>query len=198
MNLLELFFLDLGFSWQLSTLMPFILCVIASSFVLLGFRKYRFTNLWKNIAVSAVTLLIPASLYFWFYPIYRGDVWDLSRKLTLDQKDANTSNRSLKVYVLPNCPFCLETIETIHLIHKRNPKLKIEYIIISGGGGGKIEKKLPSFVHISYQQHSKRTEEITRGSFPSFAVASQDALLVWDNNSFGARSLDLIESLLAI
>jgi thiol-disulfide isomerase/thioredoxin len=197
MNLFELFFLDLGFSWQNSRLIPFIIIISGSLTILWLLRKYAFEKRWLKISMKIGILVFPVALYFLVYPVYRGDLCDLSRKLTL-KEDASSSNKSLKIYVLPNCPYCIETIEIMNQFHQRNPKIEIEYVIISGSGGGSIAKELPEFVKITYRNNSESIKKITMGSYPCFVLTKDNSLSIWDNNSFGLKSLDIIESAFSI
>ena len=197
MNSFEEVFLICGFSWQNSRLLPFVFIIVGSLALVWLIRKYKFNKLWLNITLKTVIAIFPVVLYFLVYPVYRGDVFDLSRNLTLKTNDSS-SKKSLQIYVLPNCPYCIETIELMNRFHRRNPKIVIEYIIVSGSGGGSIAKKLPEFVKISYRKNSKSLEKITMGSYPCFVLTKDDFLSIWDNNSFGLKSLDAIESAFSI
>jgi len=197
MNLIEIFLLDLGFSWQNSRLLPFVFIIIGSLITVWLIRKYKFNKLWLNISLKIVIVTFPAVLYFLVYPIYRGDVWDLSRKLTA-KTTRSIPTVSLKIYVLPNCPYCIETLEIMNLFHKRNPKIKIEYVIVSSSGGGEMAKITPKYIKVRYEPNSRSIEKITQGSYPSFVMPTNKTLFIWDNNSFGLKSLDVIESAFSI
>ena len=196
MNLFELFFLDLGFSWQNSRLIPFIIIIAGSLTLVWLLRKYAFEKRWLKVSIKIGILVFPVVLYFLVYPVYKGDLCDLSRTLTL-KTDASSSKKSLQIYVLPNCPYCIETIEIMNQFHQRNPKIVIEYIIVAGSGGA-IAKELPEYVRITYRKNSGSIENITQGSYPCFVLTKDNSLSIWDNNSFGLKSLDIIESALVI
>jgi thiol-disulfide isomerase/thioredoxin len=196
MNLFELFFLDLGFSWQNSRLIPFIIIIVGSLTLVWLLRKYAFEKRWLKVSIKIGILVFPVVLYFLVYPVYKGDLCDLSRTLTL-KTDASSSKKSLQIYVLPNCPYCIETIEIMNQFHQRNPKIVIEYIIVAGSGGA-IAKELPEYVRITYRKNSGSIENITQGSYPCFVLTKDNSLSIWDNNSFGLKSLDIIESALVI
>ena len=197
MNPFELLLLDLGFSWQNSRLMPFVFILIGSLGIVWLIRKQKFSKLWLKICLKTGIVAIPLVLYFALYPVYRGDVWDLSRKLTA-KTTSSVSTTSLKIYVLPNCPYCIETLEIMNLFHKRNPKIKIEYVIVSASGGGKMVKTIPEYIKVIYEPNSRSIEKITQGSYPSFVMSKNKTLFIWDNNSFGLKSLDVIESAFSI
>jgi len=196
MNLFELLLLDLGFSWQNSRLMPFIFITIGSLIIVWLIRRHKFNKQWLNISLKTAIVTFPLVLYFMVYPVYRGDLWDLSRNISIKNEDSS-SKSSLQVYVLPNCPYCVETIELMTQFHRRNPKIVIEYIIVAGSGGA-IAKELPEFVRITYRNNSESVENITKGSYPCFVLTKDNSLTIWDNNSFGLKSLDVIESAFSI
>lgn len=192
MNLFEIFLLDLGFSWQNSRLIPFVVIIASSLTAAWLLKKYQFEKRWLKISMKIVIIVFPVVLYFLVYPVYRGDLCDLSRNITLKNNESSP-NKSLRIYVLPNCPYCIETIEIVNQFHRRNPKIVIEYIIVAGSGGA-IAKELPEFVRITYQKNSESLDEITMGSYPCFVLTRDNSLTIWDNNSFGLKSLDVIES----
>ena len=197
MNLFEIFLLDLGFSWQNSRLLPFVIILISSLVIVWLIRRHKFNKLWLNVSLKMAIVIFPLVLYFMVYPVYKGDLWDLSRNLTIKNKES-VSKSSLQVYVLPNCPYCVETIELMNLFHKRNPKIKIEYVIVSASGGGKMVKTIPEYIKVIYEPNSRSIEKITQGSYPSFVMSKNKTLFIWDNNSFGLKSLDVIESAFSI
>jgi hypothetical protein len=104
----------------------------------------------------------------------------------------------LEIIVLPNCPYCLQSIETIAQLKIRNPKLLIEYKILSKKGqGGHIEPRLKKHqLNYSFTGNGSSLRKITKGAFPSFVFYSPggSSVKVWDNNAFGTMALDDIES----
>ena len=195
MNELELFFLNSGTSWMFARLLPHIFLLNASILLILLLRKYRLKSLIIDIALKGVIVISISSTYFIYNPIYIGDISNMSRSQGYSQE--YKAPKGIRVYVLPNCPYCVESLELMDVFHKRNPKVEIEYVII-GSGGGKILPKIPSYIKVKHTKLDANVKNISKGSFPSFLVKKDKSLLIWDNNAFGLRAFDLIEEALSI
>jgi len=114
-----------------------------------------------------------------------------------DYSEEYDAPKGIRVYVLPNCPYCVKSLDLMDVFHKRNPKVEIEYVII-GSGGGKILPKIPPYIKVQHTKLDSNVKNISKGSFPSFLVKKDKSLLIWDNNAFGLRAFDLIEEALSI
>ena len=193
MSTIEFEILSLGSTWQMARLLPFLLILCFSLVTTIVFRS-RIKKIKYYWLCNAMILILPAVTYFGFSPIFQSDLYDLSREIEIKEYSIE-SKKSLTIYALPNCPYCVESIEIINHFHRRNPKIGIEYVIVSNAEGGEIAKQLPGFVKLSYDNGSKDIERITQGSYPTFVFydGSKD-LKLWDNNSFGTKALDLIEN----
>ena len=193
MNILEEFILLLGFSWQMSNLLPFILLFLSSVFVVIFLRK-KSKKTTFNFLIRFLVSFIPLSLYFGFNPVFESDIYDLSKTIKVEG-GASKKNNELVVFSLPNCPYCLETISLIALLKKRNPDLTVTYKIITHNDGGDIESILKkSQIKFELLNKNKYTESLTQGSYPTFVYNDGDKeLKIWDNNSFGTKALDFIE-----
>jgi hypothetical protein len=196
MNGLELFFLNMGASWEASRILPFVFLLVISVVPLLLLRKYRLKSLMLDITLKSVLVISILSIYFIYNPIYRGDITDLSRTENISKEmDAPIG---LRVYVLPNCPYCLESLELMDVFHKRNPKIGIEYVIIGSGNGGKILPKVPSYIKVTHANINSGIKRITKGSYPCFVVKKDKSLLIWNNSEFGLKAFDVVEEALSI
>ena len=194
MNSFESIFWAMGASWQSSVLWPFFILIITG--FLFGFL------IWKKIKHPIVkwTLfvligLFPAGLYFAFYPIYESDITNDYRTIKLNK----TSDKgSLEVYVLPNCPYCIQSIETLVKLKDRNPNLLLKFKILSSkNNGGHIESALREHkIKYSFVSNNLNVNTITKGSYPTFVLHAKNSPLawVWNNNTFGSKALDFIES----
>ena len=195
MNELELFFLNSGTSWMFARLLPHMFLLIASILLVLLLRKYRFKSLIIDIVLKSLLVISISSIYFIYNPIYKGDISNMSRSQAYSQE--YKAPKGIRVYVLPNCPYCVESLELMDVFHKRNPKVEIEYVIL-GSQGGNILPKIPSYIKVQHTKLDTNVKNISKGSFPSFLVKKDKSLLIWDNNAFGLRAFDLIEEALSI
>ena len=195
MNSFEELFFSLGASWQNSVILPFVFLLFMG--FLTGFLFWRKIKLiyvrWFLLLLFSI---LPAGLYFAFYPIYHSDIKNDFRGVQVDLASVK-SKSTLEIIVLPNCPFCLQSIEMIVELKKRNPKLPIVYKILSKkGSGGDIELHLKkNQIDYDFISNNSQLRKITKGSFPTFVyyIKGSSEAKAWDNNSFGTMALDYIE-----
>jgi hypothetical protein len=200
MNSLEELLLNMGCSWQMSMLLPFLILFILGfllGFLLLNKRTSRMLKL-----ASAFTLaILAAGIYFSFYPIY---VSDLNNEFRVENHAANNERNEgfLEVLVLPDCPHCIYSTDLVKKLALRNADAQIVYKIISKDGyGGGIEEKLKTEgLKYTPSRYDEDIRILAKGSFPSFVFHEKDAkqVQVWNNNTFGSKALDYIESKLKI
>jgi hypothetical protein len=195
MNTIENFLLDFGLSWTISKLIPYLFCLIAGFLFLLVYKKIKRKKNWTNRLISFVLLVFPISIYFAFFPIYEGDFSNLSTqpKTTISFPE----EKVLTVIVLPNCPFCYQSIALMKKIKKRNPKIKISYwVVVSDTLAPKtaiLRLIPPEFKPIQRHDVSEQAN-LAQGTFPCFVLSNKKkALKLWNNNQFGVCALDEIE-----
>ena len=118
-----------GASWKLSVYLPFVIFLFVSLFVAF-FLFRKISAKLPRFALIGIVGILPVSIYFACFPIYRSDIKNDYRKLNLKQRSVRTQS-SLEVMTLPNCPYCVESIPAIARLKKRNPNLQIQYKILS-------------------------------------------------------------------
>jgi thiol-disulfide isomerase/thioredoxin len=195
LNNLDLYFLDFGLSWTQSKLLSFAVLLFVGIVLCLFFRKFKFKKNYLNLLKSFVVIGLPISLYFIFYPIYEGDIINLGIKVnsTIELK----SEKTLSIVVLPDCPFCLETIPLVKKLKKRNPKIEIEYIIAAKPNEipHGIADKIPKSCSFRLESDLQKLGQITHGAFPTYLISeNKNVVLLWRSEHFGTIALDEIES----
>ena len=95
MNILEEFILLLGFSWQMSNLLPFILLFLSSVFVVIFLRK-KSKKTTFNFLIRFLVSIIPLSLYFGFNPVFESDIYTLFSLVQLFKYQAFKQGLELK------------------------------------------------------------------------------------------------------
>tara|TARA_B100000902_G_C26743799_1_gene637422 strand:+ start:162 stop:551 length:390 start_codon:yes stop_codon:yes gene_type:complete len=104
----------------------------------------------------------------------------------------------MEVLVLPDCPHCIYSIDLVKKLALRNAGAQIVYKIVSNDGyGGGIEAKLKAEnMRYSHVPYNADIQTLSKGSYPSFIFHEKDAKVVqvWNNNAFGSKALDFIES----
>ncbi|MDG1349630.1 MAG: hypothetical protein P8P80_00905 [Crocinitomicaceae bacterium] len=196
MNAFEALFWSLGASWQFSVLYPFVV-LIFSGFIAVYFLSSKISSIGLRLFLTFLLGLLPAVIYFVFYPIYESDVGNNPRIVLLEQGKAVTIS-TFEVITLPNCPYCVESIDAIVQLKKRNPDLDVIYkILSSSNNGGHVAALLKkSKIKYAFVRHNSDLKKITKGSFPTFAFRQKGRsdVFVWNNNTFGSCALDFIEA----
>ena len=195
MKNVEYFLLDIGTSWTFSKLIPYFIFLIIGGLVCYFLKNKRIKINWLNQLKNVVIVFIPVSIYFAFYPIYEGDIFNLGikAKSTIELN----SEKTLSIVVLPDCPFCLETIPLVKKLKARNPKIKIEYIIASRPNEipHGIADKIPKNCNFRLESDLQKLGQITHGAFPTYITSNNKSIVrLWRSEHFGTKALDEIET----
>jgi len=192
---MENMFLDLGLSWTLSKTLPYVLAIILGLLVFWLIRKRVKSKLYRWLLVPVI--FIPFGIYFVFNPIYEGD---FSNNVRAEQSKEfkRISKERLTVIAIPGCPYCKGSIPTLKKYIERTNK-KVDFIVLSShremmadykreAKGSKINVKLALTADLD------RFSKLAKGSFPAFVYRKGDKIHVWNNDGFGVRALDWVES----
>ena len=200
MNNLEETLLNIGFSWQFSMLIPFIIIFVFGFFI-----SFLFSKIIKSkplrFSISFVIGILFSGAYFAFYPIY---IADLDNEFRIEDHISNNKQNEafLEVLVLPDCPHCIYSTDLVKKLALRNTDAKIVYKIVSRDGyGGGIEEKLKKEgMKYSHSAYDANIKTLAKGSFPCFVFHEKGSknVQIWNNNTFGSKALDDIESKLKI
>lgn len=196
MNTIELFLLRLGASFSVAKFFPFlVLVLIGISLSLLFFRlpllKFM-PKLLKLIPILCLTFA-PATIYFIYYPIYEGDIYDLSE--TPKHKVALNIDSELVVFALPGCKYCTASAQ---LMNNIQPYLSCKigfWILGSDSSDVKTYKKLLNKnIHCELGPERDDILELTKGQFPTFfMIKNHQIQKVWHNNGFGVSALGQLD-----
>jgi len=199
MNNLEEILLNVGFSWQISVLLPFVIILaLGVCFGLLILKRMK-SKVFR-LSLSLVIGVAFSGVYFAFYPIY---ISDLDNEFRIENHiSKNDQNEAfLEVLVLPDCPHCIYSTGLVKKLSLRNTDAQIVYKIVSNDGyGGGIEEKLKmEGLKYTFSSYDLDVKNLAKGSFPSFVFHEKGAneVQVWNNNTFGSNALDYIEAKLA-
>ncbi len=196
MNSIENFFLDLGLSWSLSKAIPYLLFILSGFFLALLSRKIQLKKKWIKHTISTLLFALPFTIYFTLYPIYEGDLTNQGFKPK--SKILFPTTKTLTVVVLPDCPYCHQSIPLIDKIKTRNPKMNINFWVVSSDSlpaKSGILSKIPSEFKILQRHDVLEISQLTSGTFPCFVLSDKKKVIqVWNNNQFGVRAIDEIEA----
>lgn len=190
MNLLESIFLDLGFSWTISKLIPYVLMSIMG-FVLVYTFHGRIQQKLKKWIFMSILAVLPFVIYFSMYPIYNGDF--VNQHFTPEQLCAFPKKTTLTVVVLPGCPYCHESINFMNQLIEREPKLNITYVVVAETDAPLIpfKQKLSKRITVLKSTNPKDWIIMTRGGFPCMILSeNRKVIYAWENDGFGVRAID--------
>lgn len=194
---IEKFLIDLNFSWTISKSIPYLFLMIFGILLMFSLKKrLKIGNVLKQIILVLVAVC-PFMIGFTMNPIYEGD---FSKQGTTNFEAPNKKDFSgvdLVVITIPGCPYCHESTFYSNLMHKRNPKLKIKYIVCAKDTNQiqPYRDKLDKNIEVALAEDPNQAAKTAGGSFPAFLlIQNNKAIQKWSNDQFGVRAKDLVES----
>jgi hypothetical protein len=192
---IELFLLKVGLSWTFSKIFPYLFLLILG--FLLAYLSKKIFKIKKLLFVLwLVNFIFPLIVGFILHPIYEGD-FSKNGITPKFPKNLEFENYDLVVLTIPGCPFCHESVINSNFMLKRNPTLKIKYILCSSDAKemepyrAELDKKIPLVLAKDIQNMGK----IAQGKFPSFILNKNNKpSYQWSNSEFGVRAKDLVEN----
>ena len=197
--MIEQSFIDSGFSFTASKLIPYLITILMGLILVYLVRKrVRFKLRIVNVFLKLVIIAIPFILYFAFYPIYQGDFTNGAERVKRTESNAEISGQKLVVIAIPGCQYCEGAMNTVKLLKKRNPSLEIEYIVCSSDSSTtKTYSELGNGeINVRLAKNSRAMSALAKGRYPTFVLSEENLPLTrWSNDGFGVRALDQVESL---
>jgi hypothetical protein len=196
MNGIENGLVNVGLSWQMSKLLPYIVALLIG---VLGWFLVR-----KNIPGKGmkrlfllIFVLVPFFGYFIYSPIYEGDFSCQPTNHGLTQELKALKRNELVVLAIPDCPFCYESITYANQLMKRNPKLKITYIVLSHqpNAAENYRKIADPLIQFKLGIHLSELTDVASTGFPTFVIQQNGQLKTWGFSNVGPAVLDYLESL---
>lgn len=188
---METFFQNIGFSFTLSKILPYILFFCLGLVLFLLIRK-KIKNKLGKILILILFPLITFGGYFMIHPIYEGDFSNNSKNIHFSGKEFKTNEPTLFIVAIPGCPFCMDALQRMSLVKQKNSKMKIQFIVCSTDKKSiqPYKNSVPKGVNFSISQNEKLMNEIANGSFPTFVYSDGKTLKKWKNDDFGVVALD--------
>ncbi len=189
--------LNNGTSWTFAKLLPYGFTILCGILLFFQVKKISFKKPILKYASLLLVLILPFSIGFSFHPIYEGDFNLSSEKVITNFSPIEFVNDGITVATIPNCPFCFESIKTLKKIKKRNPDLKIDFIVCAKNS--KYLKKYLTEIDGDFEiRLAKNPDSLAFTSglrFPTFyLVKDKKPVFKWSNDQFSVRSIDVLES----
>ena len=196
MNQIDYFFLELGLSWSLAKAIPYISSIILGIMLFYFLKKVKLKKKWLRVTIRFTSLLTPFIIYFSFFPIYEGDFTNQGTRPK--SSILFPQSKSLTVVVLPNCPYCYQSILLMKKIKERNPHIPINYWVSTQDtlpSNTAILKVLPKDFQVIQRHDIEKISELVQGTYPCFILSEKGkAVKLWNNNQVGVSSMDEIEN----
>jgi glutaredoxin len=146
--------------------------------------------------------VLPFSFYFLFSPIYQGDFSNKSFRISTSSIFPKA--KQLTVYVLSNCPYCIQATTTLKKMLLNNKRIQLEIKVIGNHMNDKIkyQRLINQLGDVSlYKKSDSLAREpirtmlkLTKGEFPTYVLSeSGQAVKAWHNDSFGVRAIDEVD-----
>ncbi|MBU2020156.1 MAG: hypothetical protein KJ941_10975 [Bacteroidetes bacterium] len=196
---METLLLNLGWSYLLAKALPYLLMIVIGVFASwIWIRRCEWSSI-KRWSMAFLLFVLPFSVYFVVNPIYEGDFSGKVFKINLKNSYTTELQKGLIVLAKVGCPYCLEVTSDLKMLKKRNPKLKIHFLVLNGQQEDLVFYKSAlgeSSEVISYTNSTLFESEVGV-LFPTFlAVKDKVAIQYWTNNDFGAPAKDVLQDLM--
>ncbi|MFT6245181.1 MAG: hypothetical protein ACJA0U_002729 [Salibacteraceae bacterium] len=196
---MENFFLNIGLTWTLSKLLPFVIMLVLGILLVFLTRRKLKKRWMRN--TSFVLLLIPVAVYFLINPIYEGDFSNNFRVEKAGSVYKEMEKGTLSVITIPGCPFCLQSIANLKVIKNRvESKKDINFIVCSDSISDlkKYEDESNGELNVKLAKDFKAMVKLAGGvgiaTFPTFVYTSKSGeMTVWSNDGFGVIARDWVE-----
>lgn len=200
MNSIEIFLLDVGLSWTISKLLPYLFTLCIGAFLIFLLRKMMAkTNRLLRVIVKLVVFVTPFLVYFAFNPIYEGDFSNNSTPFILTESEKELTGKKLVVLTIPGCPHCYIALGKMKKLKSRNDKIEIEYIVCHTDPETTkwYSNEAGEAVNVKLADDAQSMSKLAKHSFPTFVIVNNDSpLKVWPNDNFGVLAIDEVEQLL--
>jgi len=193
MNSIETFFLNLGLPFIGAKFLPYLFLGVIGWFLARFIHRRvqgKTSKRWLLGILFIGIFIQPVLIYFSIFPIYQGDLVDLSYKPKTSMNLGQS--KKLVIIALPGCKYCSESTQHMKGI-KPYTNVPIEYWVL--GSDSSDLKTYQALVgnKINCQLKSNLTEviPITEGSFPTYVLIEHGNITkAWHNDAFGVRALN--------
>ena len=193
MNSFETLLLDLGLSWFMAKLAPYIISILLGFILFFSLKKIYSGKRYKWF-IYVPLLFAPFALYFILYPIYEGDFSNNSKTVNTAIELGNENE--LIVVAIPNCPFCFESIAKLKRVKQRIPEAQIQFLVCTENENDLQTYKIESqgLFEIKKISNYQDLAILVDNKFPSFILLKENQQVqIWNNSAFGVSAIDEAE-----
>lgn len=191
MNPVESFFHELGFSFTLSKLLPYILALLVGWLIVFLLRRKLPHNRWLRRGIYLLGMGVVFGGYFVWCPIYEGDFTNASHSVAV-KGELKVKKKELLVITIPGCRFCAESVARMKELKEINPEIAVRYVVCSTEPAATTDyvDLAAGRFPVGLATHPTHMMEVAGHGFPAFLLTDGKTAKVWSNNEFGVMALD--------
>ncbi|NBN98602.1 MAG: hypothetical protein EBV19_05085 [Flavobacteriia bacterium] len=193
MNNIELFLLDIGFSFTAARWFPHILMVLFGTGLFFLVIKASNLRKWMKWTLAILLLVQSELFYFWLFPLAKGDLSDSG----VSVKTALKFPKARKLYIIadPGCKHCINSTRDMRefVEYTQTP---IEYMLITSDTSEMyfFQNLVGDKITCSLSPNLVESIKLTEGFFPTYVLVENGKVVKrWKNDIFGTRAMDLID-----
>lgn len=182
-----------GGSWTRSQLIPYLLCW-TNALLVLVFALNTFKSKLISALVGLLLMTGIVGVDFYQNKIYQGDFSKNSVEIQSD--NSQLKKGVLTAITIPGCPHCHTSVEVLKAMKKRQPELKIQFLVCSADSTSLEEYVQPinGAFDLALFENLDDLNQLGITGFPSFIYTdAQGNKQRWSNDNFGAPARDFIE-----
>lgn len=194
---METYFLESGFSWTMSKVLPYAIMVVLGLILVLIVKRYmKSINKYLRWVMLLIIFALPFGIYFIIHPIYQGDFSNNAVEVEKTTDYSELVGEKLVVITIPGCKYCYEAIEDLLVMKSRVESLEIEYVVCSKDSTtvNWYKEKAGTEINVRIATNPDALMRLADYAFPTFMLVDNDKpLKKWSNDSFGVFAKDEVE-----
>ncbi len=194
---MEAYFLESGFSWTMSKVVPYVIMVVLGLIIALLVKRYmKSINKYLRWALLLVVFALPFGIYFVVHPIYQGDFSNNAVEVEKSTDYSELVGEKLVVITIPGCKYCYEAIDDLLIMKSRAENIEIEYVVCSTDSStvNWYKEKTGKEISVRIATNPEALMRLADYAFPAFILVDNNKpLKKWSNDSFGVFAKDEVE-----
>ena len=189
--------LNIGLSWTVSKIIPYILLIVNGAIITYILSKMNFKKPLLKLICLLAGISLPFIVGFRLHPIYEGDFSNNGIEIKKNLSPTDFTQTGLTVITIPGCPYCFETISILKKIKKRNPSLKIDFVVCTPDVKNikTYQKEINGSFQIRIADKPNELAAMAGFSFPAFVYSKNNTpITLWRNDTFGVTVIDDLEN----
>lgn len=190
---ITLWLIEHRYSWTMAKALPYVIVAVLGIFLAYLFAKsFKMKSTILKATLVTILFALPFAVTFALHPIYEGDFSSNGEEVA-NSTVSTDSKYNLMVITIPDCPFCLESIDRLKMIKKQNPDASILFSVCTSDSA-KLDlyrEVIAGDFDIELAKNPEESVKLANGSFPTFfKIEKGQPVYKWGNDQFGAGAID--------